>query len=68
MIVTFALSDPWSTSWLAEIVPPAPADEVSVYWLIAKVAAMVWLEVTFVNVYEPTAPIDVPSTSTSLTW
>ena len=68
MIVKFALSDPWSTSCVAEMLPPAPADELSVYWLIAKVAAMVWLEVTFVNVYEPTAPTDVPSTRTSAMW
>src|SRR5262249_7395394 len=34
----------------------------------AKLAAIVWFAVTLVNVYEPTAPTDEPSTVTSATW
>ena len=45
--------------------PPTPADAVIVYEFTAKLADMVWLEFTFVNVKELTAPMDEPSTSTS---
>src|SRR5947199_4026991 len=34
----------------------------------AKLAAMVWLAVTLLNVYVVTAPTETPSTSTSATW
>jgi hypothetical protein len=45
--------------------PPTPADAVIVYEFTAKLADMVWLEFTFVNVKELTAPTDEPSTRTS---
>ena len=35
---------------------------------MAKVAAIVWLAVTFEKVYEVTAPTEVPSTVTFATW
>ena len=35
---------------------------------MAKLAAIVWATVTFVNVYVVTAPTELPSTSTSSTW
>ena len=35
---------------------------------MAKVAAMVWLAVTFEKVYEATAPTEVPSTVTFGHW
>ena len=47
------------------IVPLESDDAVIVYVLAVNVAEMVWLEVTFVNVYEVTAPADEPSTKTS---
>ena len=51
---------------LGEIDPPAPADA-TMMWpaLAAKLASIVWLAPTLANVYEPTAPTELPSTSTS---
>jgi len=35
---------------------------------MAKLAASVWLPLTFVNVWLAIAPTELPSTSTSATW
>ena len=35
---------------------------------IAKLALIVWFDVTFVNGWLVTAPTEAPSTSTSATW
>ena len=48
--------------------PLAPALAVTVKVSMAKVAAIVWLAVTFEKVYEVTAPTEVPSTVTFATW
>src|SRR5262249_54741832 len=49
-------------------VPLPTVDSVSVYWLIANDAAMVWSACTAGNVKFVTAPTDEPFTSTSCTW
>src|SRR5205085_2182780 len=51
------------------IEPPAPALAVMVNDGVANVAAIVWLAVTFANVYAATAPTEPPSTVTSaIVW
>ena len=49
-------------------VPFGPELAVTANWSTAKLAASVWLAVTFVNVKLVTAPTELPSTSTSATW
>jgi hypothetical protein len=49
-------------------VPFGPGLAVTANWSMAKLAARVWLAVTFVNVKLVTAPTELPSTSTSATW
>ena len=56
------------TAPLGVIDPLEPALAVTVKVSMAKVAAMVWLAVTFEKVYEATAPTEVPSTVTFATW
>ena len=50
------------------ILPFAPADAVMVKVFGVKDDDIVWLAVTFVKVYVPTAPTDDPSTNTLATW
>ena len=55
------------TAPLGVIVPPVPGVDVIVYDNPdSKVATMLWFAITFVNVYELTAPTEDPSTVTSL--
>ena len=55
------------TAPLGEMAPFAPADAVIVSMSIAKLAAIVWLAVTLVNVWAVTGPTETPSTRTSAT-
>jgi len=49
-----------------EPVPVPVSVTVSEYVTVLKLAAIVWLPVTLLNVYEVTAPTDAPSTVTEL--
>src|SRR5436853_657330 len=48
--------------------PPVPAEAVMVKVFTAKLAAMVWLAATALNVKLLMAPCETPSTSTSAIW
>ena len=49
-------------------VPFGPELAVTANWSMAKLAASVWLALTFENVKLVTAPTELPSTNTSATW